>query len=674
MSTITHRSRIVGTLVVLAALSACATAPKDGLDKSAFDPAVRVQDDLFRAVNGRWLATAEIAPDKTYNGTWLVLRDRADARVRALLDSLGTQAQAPGSNAQKIHAHYTAFLDTDAIDKAGLAPVSPLLAEVDGITSTKALATWQGRMLGVIGMPVMVGVSADPKEPTINRVFARQGGLGLPDRDYYLKKDDASFAKARVAYEQYLTLLATQAGVEQPAEAVRRVMALEERIAQAHWDVVSNRDPLKTYNPMSLAALATMAPGFDWLALFEAAQLGQLDRLSVSQPSAVTAMAKLYVDMPLSDWKLYFKLQVLKSAAAVLPKAIRDGQFAYQSALGGAKEQAPRWQQGVQHVNDVLGEAVGQLYVAQHFPGAHKERMLDMVQNLKAAYQQSIESLTWMSPTTKREAQAKLAKYGTKIGYPDRWRDYSALEVRAGDAFGNHLRARLFDVQRNLAKAGKPYDRSEWFTTPQTVNAFYSSLANDITFPAAVLEAPFFDMSADDAANYGAIGSIIGHELSHGFDIRGSRYDGDGALRNWWTDEDRKAFDALGAKVVAQYGQYEPLPGKRLSGELTLAENMADLSGSQIAYKAYVRSLNGKPAPVIDGYDGKQRFFLGYAQAWRYKSRDEGTQQRLVTGVHSPAEFRVNGVVVNHDGFHEAFGTEAGDALHKPEEERIRIW
>ena len=663
---------LVATTAVLAA---CATSVNSGLDTQGFDAAVRVQDDLFRAVNGRWLQSTEIPADKADYGSFVQLRDLSDARVRAIVDELATQTHAPGSVAQKVGAFYAAFIDTDAIDKAGLAPIAPLLAQIDAIDSAAELAAWQGRMQGQINTPVVLGVRADFKEPSINRAVAYQSGLGLPDRDYYLKKDDERLAKARGAYEQYLVLLAAQAGVSQPAEAAQRVLAIEERLAQAHWDKVANRDPVKRYNPMTLAELAQRAPGFDWAAFMSAAQLGGQERLTVSQPSMVTATAKLFADVPLADWKLYFKLHALDEAALMLPKPIRDARFAFRgAALTGAKEQRPRWQQAIAELDGALGEAVGQIYVAKHFPPAYKARMQTLVNNLLAAYKQSIDGLTWMTPATKAEAQAKLAKYATKIGYPEQWRDYSRLEVRPGDALGNALRAGRFEWDRDAAKAGRKVDRAEWGMTPQTVNAYYSPLFNEVVFPAAILQPPFFDMSADDAVNYGAIGAIIGHEISHGFDDSGSQFDGDGALRNWWTDDDRKAFEAIGARLVAQFETYEPLPGKHVNGKLTLGENIADLSGLQIAYKAYVHSLQGKSAPVIGGTTGAQRFFLGWSQAWRSKRRDERKLQLLTIDPHSPDEFRANGAAVNHDGFHEAFVTKPGDKMFKPDGERIRIW
>jgi putative endopeptidase len=667
--------RLLALVPLLHGPLAIGAASVSGLDTKGFDPAVRAQDDLFEATNGGWLKTTAIPADKPEYGTFIQLRDLSDQRVRTIVDDLAKGKHEGGSVAQKVGAFYATFLDTEAIDKAGMAPVAPLLAEIDAIDGLTTLAQWQGHVQGLVETPVQLWVVADFKQPTMNRALTWQGGLGLPDRDYYLKADDESKAKARAAYDVYLTTLAGAAGDKDPARAALRVMAIEQRIAQAHWERVDNRDPVKIYNPMTPAELAAKAPGLDWPAFMAASHLAGQDRLSVSQPSATVAIAKLYTEVPLDDWKLYFRLRMLDALAPVLPKALRDAHFAFHgTALTGAAQPKPRWQQGIAELNGALGEAVGQLYVERYFPSAYKVRMRRLVANLLAAYQSSIDGLTWMTAPTKAQAQAKLAKYGIKIGYPDKWRDYSKLEARQGDAVGNARRAAEFQWNRIAAKAGKPVDRGEWGMTPQTVNAYYDPSLNEIVFPAAILQPPFFDMAADDAVNYGAIGAIIGHEISHGFDDQGSRFDGEGLLRNWWTDADRKAFEAVTARLVAQYDAYEPLPGKQVNGKLTLGENIADLSGLQIAYKAYLHSLDGQAAPVLDGLSGAQRFFLGWGQAWRYKVREERAAQLLTVDPHSPPAFRANGAAVNHDGFHEVFGTKPGDRMYKPADERVRLW
>ena len=665
------------TLALLMQLGTAALAapPVSGLDLKGFDAQSRPQDDLFRAANGHWLDRTEIPADKSSYGTFIQLRDQSDARVRRIIEELAAKKPKAGSVEQKIGQYYAAYMDTAAIDKAGLKPVQPWLDSISAIQNGEQLAAWLGQSQGLVNTPVLLTIEADFKKPTINRLLTWQGGLGLPDRDYYLKKDDERMAKARAAYVGYLEQLAKAAGEADAAAAAQRVMALEQRIAELHWTQVDNRDPVKVYNPMSPAELAKAAPGFDWAGFLKAARVGDQELLSVSQPSFTIGVAKLFGEVGLADWKLYLRLRSLDAMAGVLPKSLRDAHFAFHgTALTGAKSELPRWQKAVTEVNGALGEAVGQVYVARHFPPEAKARMVKLVDNLLAAYKESIDGLSWMTPATKAQAQDKLSKYMVKIGYPEHWRDYAQLEVRAGDALGNNQRAARFEWARQAAKAGKPVDRREWLMTPQTVNAYYNPLQNEIVFPAAILQPPFFDMKADDAVNYGAIGAVIGHEISHGFDDSGAQFDGDGALRNWWTEDDRKAFEAVGAKLVAQYEGYEPIPGKHLNGKLTLGENIADLSGLQVAYKAYLRSLGGKPAPVIDGYTGQQRFFLGWSQAWREKAREERRLQLLTVDPHSPPEFRANGAAVNHDGFHEAFSTKPGDKMFKPSAERIRIW
>ena len=649
--------------------------PVSGVDTAGFDAAVRAQDDLFGAGNGGWVKKTEIPADKSRFGTFDQLGDLSDTRLRSIVEALAAAKQKPGSTDQKVADYYRAFINTAAIDKAGLAPLQARLASIDAIKTRSELAAWLGSAQGVMNLPILIGMEPDAKDPGVNLTQAVQGGLGLPDRDYYLLTDDARLAKARAAYEVYLTQIASLSGDKAAADTARQVMALELALARAHWAKVELRDPVKGYNPMTPAQLAAAAPGLDWTAFFKAAQLGGIDRLSVGQPSTTTAVAKLVADAPLTQWQAYLRLHLIDSVAAVLPKAYRDASFAFHAqALGGATAEKARWKQGIDDVNGALGEAVGKAYVSRYFPPASKARMQTLVGNLLAAFGESIDGLSWMAPATKAAAQAKLAKYTTKIAYPDSWRDYGKLVVSPGDALGNRQRAARFEFERQAAQAGRPVDRAEWGMTPQTVNAYYNPALNEIVFPAAILQPPFFDAAADDAVNYGGIGAAIGHEISHGFDDQGSQYDGDGKLRNWWSDADRAAFDAIGAKLVAQYEAYEPLPGKHLNGKLTLGENIADLSGLQIAFKAYQRSLGGKPAPVIKGMTGEQRFFYGWAQVWRAKTRDEMALRLLTIDPHSPPNFRVNGSAVNHDGFHVAFGTKPGDGMFKAPSERLRIW
>ena len=655
-----------------------------GLDLSGADPAVRFQDDLFRAANGGWLARTEIPSDKSRFGAFSQLADLSDQRLRDILDELAAHPPAPGSDAARVAAFHAAYLDTDAIERAGLSAITPLLAEIDAIGNAVQLAQWQGSMQGLLDTPVGLWVMADFKQPDINRALTWQGGLGLPDRDYFLQGDDARMAEARAAYATYLTELAMLSGEAEPEQVAARVLAIEHQIALLHWDKVENRQPVKLYNPRTLTQLIDEAPGFDWAAFLQAAGLLAADSLpstlllSISQPSTVIGMAGLFEQVSLADWKLYFKLHLLDQSAPLLPLAFRAAHFAFRGrALTGATAELPRWQQGVAALNRALGESVGKLYVARHFTAEHKARMQLLVENLLAAFRVSIANLAWMSPQTQALAQDKLSKYTTKIGYPDHWRDDSAWRIEAGDALGNVQRAARFEWQRLAVKAGRPVDRSEWGMTPQTVNAYYNPSLNEIVFPAAILQPPFFDMAADDAANYGAIGAVIGHEISHGFDDQGSQFDGDGVLCNWWTDADRQAFDAVTTQLVAQYESYQALPGKHLNGRLTLGENIADLSGLQIAFRAYQQSQRmnqSQPAVVIEGHNGEQRFFIAWARVWREKIRAERALQLLTTDPHAPAAFRANGAAVNHDGFHAAFATQSGDQMFKPPLERLRIW
>ena len=661
-------------LLVLCTGTVFAASLGSGIDRSSFDAGVRPQDDLFLAATGQWIKNTPIPADKPAYGIFQELADRADSRVRKICEELSQGEAAKGSIEQKVGTYYRSYIDVDAIDAAGISPLAPWLAQIDAVKTPAELAVLWGRWQGVVDSPVVVAVGGDPKQPTINRVMAIQSGLGLPDRDYYLKHDP-NFAKARAAYLAYMETLLQLSGDTQAAQHAKAVMALETALAQVQWSVVDSQDAIKTFNPMTMPVLARRAPGLDWVTFFHAAALPEIDRLSVQQPSYARAMARLVQRTPMDTWRLYERVRLMDAQAAVLPKAWRDAAFALRGkTLRGQEEDKLRWQKATAAVDAALGEAVGQVYVARHFSPEAKARMQEMVAHLFAAFGQSIDRLSWMTPATRQRAQEKLAKYTVKIGYPDKWRDYSALEVRDGDAFGNAARAGRFEHERRAVQVGQPVDRSEWGMTPQTVNAYYDPSVNEIVFPAAILDTPLFDMGFDDAANYGATGATIGHEISHGFDDQGSQYDGNGKLQNWWTAADRKAFDALGAKLVKQFNGYESLPGHKVNGRLTLGENIADLSGLEIAYKAYHLSLKGQPAPVIDGLTGDQRFFLAWAASGREKMRDARALELVTTDPHAPARFRANGAVINLDAFHATFGTQPGDRMYKPGEQRIRIW
>jgi putative endopeptidase len=651
-----------------------APARSAGLDKSGEDAGVRAQDDQFKAMNGNWLKTTEIPGDKPEYGTFIQLRDLSDERVRKIIENLAATPQPAGTINAKIGDFYTSYLDTAAIDKAGLAPLKPYVDQIDAVKSKHDLMVLMGRWQGIVDLPLDLGVQPDARDPGVYSALGSQGGLGLPNRDYYLKTDPR-FVKARAAYDVYVKTLLELDGDPDAAKHAAAVVALEKKIAQIQWTNVENRDPVKTYNPMTLEQLAARAPAIEWKAFLDAGDLPAPPFVSIAQPSYAVALAKLFPSESLDTWKTYLRVRLLDDVSSELPAGFRDARFAFRGeALQGLKQDQPRWQKAVTTLNGAMGEAIGQVYVSEYFPPAYKARMVELVDNLLKTYSTSIDNLTWMTPATKAAAHRKLAKYAVKIGYPDVWRDYGSLEVKAGDPVGNDVRASRFEYHREVVRNGKPVDRTEWDMTPQTVNAYYEPTKNEIVFPAAILQPPFFDMKADDAVNYGAIGAIIGHEISHGFDDQGSQYDGDGKLNNWWTAADRKAFEDITAKLVAQYAAYEPIPGQHVNGKLTLGENIADLSGLQIAFKTYEATLDGKPSPVIDGLTGEQRFYLGWSQAWREKVREQRALQLVTIDPHSPPQFRANGAAMNSDGFHAAFATQPGDAMYKAPADRLRLW
>ncbi|GAB3264214.1 M13 family metallopeptidase [Chitinimonas naiadis] len=666
-------NRLACALALALPLSVFA-APKSGIDLSNFDPTVRIQDDLYLAINGGWDKKTDIPADRVRWGAFDQLRDLSEQRVHSIVENAGKQDDA---SARQIAAFYASFMDEARADKLGITPLQPLLGKIDEIKDTAGLVRALGSMQQLaINLPIRIGVRQDSKDSTRYQLGVYQSGLGLPDRDYYTEQD-ARFAKARDAYRSYLITLFTLNG-DKEADATRKVdavIALETRLAKAQWSKVENRNPEKTYNKLDLAGLTALSPEIDWAGLLDAAEANQAKDVNVSQPSYVQTLGKLLASEPVSVWRDYLRAHLLDDFAPTLSKPFVTANFLYRDqTLSGAKEMRPRWKRGVGFIEGNLGEAVGKLYVAQYFPPAAKQKMETLVGNLMKAYAESIDKLAWMSPATKARAQDKLANYGVKIGYPSKWIDYSALVVKSDDLVGNVVRGAQFAYRRNLAHLGQPIDREEWGMTPQTVNAYYSPSKNEIVFPAAILQAPFFDADADDAVNYGGIGAVIGHEISHGFDDQGSQFDGKGNLQNWWQETDRQAFTGLADRMVAQYNQYQPIAGRFVNGKLTLGENIADLSGLQIAYKAYQLSLAGKPAEKLDGFNGDQRFFIGFAQVWRGKVREERQLQLLTMDPHSPGRYRPIGAAVNSDAFIAAFGVKPGDGMYKPENERIRIW
>nr|WP_240911362.1 M13 family metallopeptidase [Paludisphaera soli] len=649
---------------------------RSGVDPSGFDKSVRPQDDFFRYVNGGWMQKTEIPADKSRWGTFDQLIDESDAAIRAIIEEAGKSDAPEGSEARKVGDLYKSFLDEARVDELGLKPLADDLARVDALADKKALVALLGSLQrqGAAGGLFGAGVGVDAKKSDQYVVYMGQGGISLPDESYYREE---KYKEIRDQFVAHVEKMLTLAGIEDAKAKAARVLELETAVAKHHWDRVKRRDRTLTYNKKTLAEVEKLAPAIDWKTWLENLGAPKIDEVVVAQPDFFEAASKLVDEVPLDDWKTWVRWRLIHDAAEYLSKPFVDEDFAFFGrTLSGTPELRPRWKRGVALVSGAMGEAVGKLYVERHFPPDAKTRMKVLVDNLTAAYRANISDLDWMSPETRAKALDKLAKFTPKIGYPDKWRDYSKLEIKADDLLGNVRRADAFENDREFAKLGGPIDRDEWGMTPHTVNAYYNSTLNEIVFPAAILQPPFFDLQADDAVNYGAIGAVIGHEIGHGFDDQGSKSDGDGNLVNWWTDADRKEFEARAKKLIEQYDGFEPLqlPGQKVNGALTIGENIGDLGGLTIAYKAYKRSLGGKEAPVIDGLTGDQRFFLGWAQAWRGKIRDAELSRRLAVDPHSPSEFRCNGVLRNLPEFYEAFGVKEGDKLWLPEVERVRIW
>jgi putative endopeptidase len=645
--------------------------------RPGMDPDIRPQDDLFRHVNGRWLDTTEIPADRSAWGAFVVLAEQSEERVRAIIEGLAEQGEhEPGSNAQKIGDLFASFMDEQRIEDLGAGPVGEHLREVAAISDLDALAGFVGG-LERRGGGGFYGAYVDTDSRDSDRYLVNivQGGIGLPDESYY--RDD-KFADIRTAYVTHVEKLLGLAGWADPSQAARQVMDVETRLAKGHWERAETRDVLKTYNLTTLDELRALLPALPLDAW--GAGLGASDKTLaetiVRQPSYLQHLSGVLEEVPLEDWKAWVAVRVVRSAAPYLSSAFVDENFEfYGRTLQGTPELRERWKRGVSFVEGSISEAVGEQYVARHFPPRAKEAMVDLVANLLEAYRRNIEALDWMTEATKQRAYRKLETFRPKIGYPDTFRDYSALEVSPDDLLGNARRVAAFETDRELNKIGSPVDRDEWFMLPQHVNAYYNPGMNEICFPAGILQPPFFDADADPAENYGGIGAVIGHEIGHGFDDQGSQYDEVGNLEDWWTAEDRAAFQERADRLVKQYDGFEPteLPGEHVNGALTVGENIGDLGGITIALKAYLLSLQRQEAPVVDGLSGVQRVFLNYANVWRSKRRKEQMLQQLTVDPHSPAEFRAN-IVRNLDEFHEAFGTRPGDGLWLDPEDRVRIW
>jgi putative endopeptidase len=649
---------------------------RSGIDLQYVDSSTRPQDDVYQYLNGKWLRNYQLPPDKGAVGSFTTVQDRTEEQLRSIVDSL---EQMPGNedpDAKKLADLYASFMNEAQLEISGIKPLMPEFAAIDAIKDMNAVPAVMAHMIEIgAGAPFGLQISQDARNSTQYAVILHQSGLGLPDRDYYLK-DDAKLKEARVAYQAHIEKMLGMAGQAKAAQNAAAILVLETSLAKIQWTRVEDRDPIKTYNKTAISELSALMPGYDWQRYIRGAGVeGKVDSVIVSQPTYFTSLGKVIAATPLPLWKAYFKWRVLSASAPYMSKAFVDERFAFTGGvLRGVPENQTRWKRGITLLDGSLGEALGKLYVAKYFPPQNKARMQTLVLNLLEAYRRDIDTLDWMSAETKVGAQAKLAKMLPKIGYPDHWRDYSALKISRDDLLGNVARANEFEYRRNLAKLGKPVDHNEWRMRPQTVNASYNPTRNEITFPAAILQPPFFDAEADDAVNYGGIGGAIGHEMSHGFDDEGSQFDAEGNLHDWFTKADHDKFAEKTKALVAQYNAYEPVTDYHVNGALTLGENIGDNSGLAIAYKAYRISLAGHEAPVIDGLSGDQRLYLGWVQVWRGKVREAEAIQRIKTDPHSPPAVRGTAPLRNQPGFYAAFGLKPGDKMFLPPDKRVSIW
>lgn len=676
-----HLKRFSLVVVAIAAVSTVTAQERGrvpGIDASGMDLSVRPQDDFFRYVNGRWVDNTPIPADQSTYGSFAILRERAQEAVRGIVESEAKSNAAPGTNSQKVGDLYKSFMDEAKIEALGITPLSAELARIAAIRDAEDLPAAFARASRIgVRLPFTVGVGPDQRNSEVYAVSVSQSGLGMPDRDYYLR-NDGRFPDTRKAYTTYVSRLFALGNQPDPEGAAARIVSLETEIAKLQWDRARNRDRNATYNKMGVSSLQASTPHFDWQAFLAAMPAGagaKVSEIIVRQPDYMKSVDQLIGSVPLDTWKEYLKFGLISEYADGLSAPFADSDFEFRGrVLAGRQQQQPRWRRAVNEVEQSLGEPVGRLYVEQYFKPEAKARMDALVKNLLAAFNVMIDELEWMSPATKKEAQAKLAKFKVKIAYPDQWRDFSKLEVKPGDHVGNQIRFREFQNDESWSRLGTPVERWRWGFTPQTVNASYSATNNEITFPAGILQAPFFDMNADDAINYGAIGAVIGHEISHGFDDQGRKSDGDGNLRDWWTADDAAKFEERAARLGAQFESYNPLPGMKINGRMTMGENIGDLSGIAVAYRAYKISLKGKEAPVIGGFTGDQRFFIGYAQIWRFQSRDEALRNQLLTDSHSPGMYRSFVPLTNIDAWYTAFNVKPGDKLYRAPADRVKVW
>lgn len=646
-----------------------------GITTKNMDTLVKPGDNFAAYVNGAWMKTAKIPADKASYGAFDMLYDQSQKDVKAIIEEAAKGNNAEGSDEQKIGDYYASFMDRKGRDAKGVAPIQPELKAIDAIASYDDLAAYFGKANRTgVDIPFNVSVYTDLKDPTKYTLITWQGGLGLPEREYYLSTD-AKMTDIRQKYVAHIEKMFQLTNMPNAAESAAKIMALETTLATQHMKKEDTRDIVKLYNAYAVKDLKTLMPDFNWTAMLKSAGVEKEKNLVVTQVEYTKSLNNIIKSTPIDTWKTYLKWGLINRSASGLTTAIDNQNFEfYAKTLYGVEKQQEDWKRAVEVVNGGLGEVVGKVYVKKHFSPEAKERMVGMVKNLLKAYAESIKTLDWMSEATKKEALNKVDNFMIKIGYPDKWRDYSALKIDKNDLFGNAQRAAEFEYNRNLAKLGKPVDRAEWGMNPQTVNAYYNPSLNEIVFPAAILKPPFFDLNADDAVNYGGIGAVIGHEIGHGFDDQGSTFDGKGVMKNWWTPQDLAAFKKKTGALVEQYNSFKAFPDLNVNGAFTLGENIGDLGGLSIAIKAYKATLNGKEAPVMDGFTGMQRVFLGWGQVWAEKSRAEALRNQIASDPHSPALFRINGTVRNIPEFYEAFNIKPTDSLYLAPEKRVKIW
>lgn len=647
-----------------------------GVNIENFDKSIRPQDDFYHYVNGNWIKNNSIPDDRTRIGSFYDLRDQAKKDVKAIIDRVANKKDLEiGSDEQKIADLYHAFMDEEKLNALGISPLTEELAKIDDITNKSQLVSYfaHSQTIGA-SSPLAFYVSVDAKNSNNYATHIWQSGLGLPEKDYYFNQAPR-FIKIRQSYLVHIANMFTLAGFSEPQKSAQHIMSLESAIADVQWDVVETRNSSKRYNKYQVQRLRYLTPHIDWKQYLISIGASDQTYMIINQPSFVAGLGKLVADKSLTEWKTYLKWQLLTHYAPYLGKPFEKENFAFfNTILNGQQQQEPRWKRGVDSVNNMLGEIIGKQYVNEHFSPEAKERMSILVENLRSAYGVSIDNLEWMSAKTKIAAKEKLAKFTPKIGYPDRWKDYSQLIIKSDDLVGNAMRANQIFHQQDLNKLGGKIQKWEWFMTPQTVNAYFNPTMNEIVFPAAILQPPFFNMAADDAVNYGGIGAVIGHEMGHGFDDQGAKFDGDGNLVNWWTKEDLTAFQIKCAALIKQYDNYPVFDDLNINGKLTLGENIGDLAGVTIAYKAYKMSLNGKKAPVINGFTGDERFFIGFTQIWRVKTKEETLRNQVATSPHSPSQYRAIGPLSNMPEFYQTYRVQKGDAMFLPEKNRVKIW